>query len=805
MSWVDILVPAQLQDNPVLAGLDAVDFVDESNHVRAGALDLASLSLVYQMLIRPSLNLAIQLPRGDHDFAIFCGLFVQLTRLIAKARPAAFPAEAAFAGPVVVIGMNTMVQERLRSIRIGNVSLAEGLTACRIRSDGRVVDPSRGIGRLRPDDGRILYVNTRAGWPQLDDLRFIGVAIIDRTSFANPDILERALAWSEGHHARKILVISDLGEDETRRVLGKSNRRYAIWPWARPLTEQLVYECGKAESKSRLSTNPLLSQESEGVKVAVCQAPAIDEGFRAAFSSLAAAARVEASPPGPLVTARRLFFALSRCVGTLDSLNEWAALDHRSRSLKSLRLELEDASLSSFAGPWSPYGATRWAELRYELLRLYDLIHAENPKLYALAFTLERLRADRDCETIIRLPSEAAGYALASDLADLGLDIEGEEGSPLWASFGVRRPWAVGPLIEIYPGWLPMSRLAALWSGESSLRLHLCYPFEQGLLDISLSWGRRIQRETLEAAFLSCGLGVAPSLIWNGSAGVEFSFEPDRRPGSGKRVVELTMDSDLLVIELPEPDEDAVVGSTGEEGYYGADAWARPITLEPGDEIWWAREGTEVEVLTEGRHSWRRLSLLGDGDEVIVPRGEGRDELFGRLVAATHSRDDLQAFEVFFRRWRAACWKVYEDSGRNWCTVAARMREEGSRVGWQAFRNWAEGRTIAPEDAQDIARIGKVAVDQFIEQQARRLDAIARQVRGFHIKLGHLLSSAMTEARAGGGANLDALGKLLGNVDAVELLDEFEIRIVRDVGAPEEVRLSQVGRVHRMPVVRTLS
>jgi hypothetical protein len=133
------------------------------------------------------------------------------------------------------------------------------------------------------------------------------------------------------------------------------------------------------------------------------------------------------------------------------------------------------------------------------------------------------------------------------------------------------------------------------------------------------------------------------------------------------------------------------------------------------------------------------------------------------------------------------------------------MREEGSRVGWQTFRNWAEGTTIAPEDTQDIVRIGKVAVDQVIVQQARRLEAMARQVRGLHIRLGHLLSAAMTEAMAGGGANLDALGKLLGDVNAVELLDEFEIRIVRDVGEPEEVRWSQVGRVHSMPIARTLS
>jgi hypothetical protein len=348
--------------------------------------------------------------------------------------------------------------------------------------------------------------------------------------------------------------------------------------------------------------------------------------------------------------------------------------------------------------------------------------------------------------------------------------------------------------------------MAALWSGESYLRVHLCYPFEKELIESSLRRGQLIQHEALEGAFSSFGLGTLPAFRWAGSAEVKLTFAPDRRLGSGKPVPELAVDTDLLASELPEPDEeDERTDVTGEGSEYGSSVWARPITLEPGDEVWWAREGSEVEVLTEGCHSWRPIPKLVNGDEVIVPRGEGRDELFSRLVAAAHTRDDLQAFEVFFRRWRAACWKVYDDCERSWGAVAVRMRKEGSRVGWQTFRNWAEGRTIAPDDIQDIVRIGRVAVDLLIVQQAPRLEAMARQVRSLHIRLGHLLSAAMTEAMAGGGANLNALVKLLGNDDAIELLDEFEIRIVRGVGAPEEVRWSQVGRVYNMSIARTLS
>jgi hypothetical protein len=72
---------------------------------------------------------------------------------------------------------------------------------------------------------------------------------------------------------------------------------------------------------------------------------------------------------------------------------------------------------------------------------------------------------------------------------------------------------------------------------------------------------------------------------------------------------------------------------------------------------------------------------------------------------------------------------------------------------------------------------------------------MARQIRGLHVRLGHLLSTAMTEAMGDGGPNLSALSKLLGGMDATELLDEFEIRVVHEVGPLEEIKSSQIGRL----------
>ena len=123
------------------------------------------------------------------------------------------------------------------------------------------------------------------------------------------------------------------------------------------------------------------------------------------------------------------------------------------------------------------------------------------------------------------------------------------------------------------------------------------------------------------------------------------------------------------------------------------------------------------------------------------------------------------------------------------------MREHGSQVTGQSPRTWALGRVLGPEDPENIRRIGKLAGDPLVEGQYKRLDATVRQVRSLHMRLGSLLSAAMTEALSGGGANLEQLRAVLGGMDPSELLDEFELRSVRSVGAPEEVPGHLVRRV----------
>ena len=119
--WVDELVPPAAGADLLFDALDRLPLTDDGQLVTLGPADLATLGLIRRTLGATRPNLYLEVPRGRHDVAILCGLFARLCLLVASQT-----AQAPTPGPVVVVGMNTMVQERLRRIRLAGVQLAEG-------------------------------------------------------------------------------------------------------------------------------------------------------------------------------------------------------------------------------------------------------------------------------------------------------------------------------------------------------------------------------------------------------------------------------------------------------------------------------------------------------------------------------------------------------------------------------------------------------------------------------------------------------------------------------------------------------
>ena len=777
VAWVDNLVPPGAEQDPILSRICSAQITDGGIPVNLGAVDQSCAGLAYHVLqTQPGTGLVVQFPRGRHELAVLLGCVVQLMRLARRVTEDA--ASTSFNGPVVVVGTDTLVHERLARIRIANQPSHLALLAGRIRSDGRVVASDGKLHENVPDG--LLYLNTRVGWPRLPQGFNAGVVIIDRSTFSSPSILDRALAWAHEHRARHVIVVAEIGDENTvDQAKNALDQRLCVWPW----TAEMIADChatvGTPEDTSSMSANELRGVPRR-FSVVRPSSTKIEDTSARIRDALGNAARLKSDFPPSLQMARRLFYGLIQLASHVETYNRHAALDHRTSTLSSLRHRIESERDPRVDAEWSIYQMSRWTDLRLDLLELYRLIEQDNPKFLGVALAIEWIRDKHSTAPIcIRVPSDAAGMALAADMAELAPEwpIDGE--SITWETWSERLVWNAEERFEILPASPPPSRAGLLWSVEASQQLLVLYGFEMASVTRRVEHSNKLSIERLKQSRDRLGLGSLPPLT--ASVRIDEIFEFD--PGSRERpVVDLAVDLDTMFYD---PEDDT--GTSFEHSATEADpATVTPVVLEPDGSRWLIRHDAQVETLKAGKVVYLPIDSVKPGMTVVVPQGDGREELFARLVTATHKSQDLQAFDVLFVRWRDACRTAYRGAG-SWDALGRRMRAEGCLVTSQSPRTWTTGAVIGPEDPEDIRRIGKLAGDPLVEKQYRRIDAAIRQVRSLHMRLGSLLSASMADAISGGGVNLEKLKQLLGGIDPSELLDEFELRVVRSVGEPEEV------------------
>src|SRR5262249_50714911 len=150
-----------------------------------------------------------------------------------------------FGGPIVVIGLDSNVQERLARLKIGGVQLSEGLNPTRLRYDGLAVGSDGKARPLSDSHSGVLYLNTRVGWPSVHGIYNVGVAVVDRTSFGDSEILERSLEWSHRSRARSVVVICDVGDAETADVVQRTGRKFRTWIWTHGLLAEATQGAAK--------------------------------------------------------------------------------------------------------------------------------------------------------------------------------------------------------------------------------------------------------------------------------------------------------------------------------------------------------------------------------------------------------------------------------------------------------------------------------------------------------------------------------------------------------------------------------
>lgn len=785
MAWVDALVPPGEDHVPILSRICSTQITDAGTLVTLGAVDQSCAGLAYHMLqTQPGTGLVVQFPRGRHELAVLLGCVVQLMRLARRVTTDAVPTS--FDGPVVVVGTDTLVHERLARIRIANQPSHLALLAGRVRSDGRIVASDGELHENVPDG--LLYLNTRVGWPRLLRGLNAGVVIIDRSTFSSPSILDRALAWAHEHRARHVIVVAEIGDENTiEQTKSALDQQPCVWPW----TAEMIADChatvGTPEDTSSLSANELRGVPRQFAVVRPSSTSIEDTSARIR-DALGNAARLKSDFPPSLQTARRLFYGLIQLTSHVETYNLHAALDHRTSALSSLRHRIESERDPRVDAEWSTYYMSKWTDLRLDLLELYRLIEQDNPKFLGVALAIEWIRdKHRTAPICIRVPSDAAGIALADDMAELVPEwpIDGE--SITWQTWSERLEWSADERFDILPASPPPSRAGLLWSVESSQQVLVLYGFELASVTRRVEHGNELSIERLKHCCDRLGLGGLPRLTVSARVDEVFEFDPGARE---RPAVDLGVDLDAMFFDP----EDDTGGNSEPSATEAGPVTVIPVVLEPDGSRWLIRHDAQVETLKAQKVVYLPVDSVKPRMTVVVPQGDGREELFARLVTATHQSQDLQAFDVLFVRWRDACRTAYRDAG-SWEALGRRMKAEGCLVTSQSPRTWATGAVIGPEDPEDIRRIGKLAGDPLVERQYRRIDAAVRQVRSLHMRLGSLLSAAMTDAISGGGVNLEKLKQLLGGIDPSELLDEFELRIVRAVGEPEEVPGHLVRRV----------
>ena len=454
------------------------------------------------------------------------------------------------------------------------------------------------------------------------------------------------------------------------------------------------------------------------------------------------------------------------------------------------------SSLNTINNAWRTFVETRWAELRFETLQLYKIIKQNHPKLFSLAFLIDELQRDHpEVEVIVRVSSEAAGNALASDMLEFGIKLSETIDRFWWAPLADRLPWTERPRIEVYLCAPSPWQRSTLWSAESTFRLFLVYPFELNILQGTLrDQVNQLRSESVKAS-VHLGIGEPPVFDWPTNIPVAYEFNVEHRvQDKTQPVVDLSFDINVLFDQL---DEEAVEATRTPASVETGPVLAVPVVLEPGNEVWWARASNRVEVLRRHIHQEVSPDQLLPGDEIIMPRGEGREGLFRRAIEAVHGRGDLVIHETALARVQKACLKIYQESGEVWEEATRKMRLEGSTVTCQTIRLWGRGDIIAPSDDEDIRRLGCLAGDDLLRQRYHRIGAVAKQVRRLHQDIGRLLSAAMREAVIGTGPNLSRLAQVLGKADVDELLDEFELRIVRRTEPSIAIPAQRIGTIEK--------
>ncbi|MGA5564724.1 hypothetical protein ACPCUV_26640 [Streptomyces platensis] len=781
--------------------------------VDLGPLDRATLTLLLRALASDQRSVYLGLPRGRHDLAVLIGIYLQLIRRGAEltgGSPCPVPD-----GPVVVVGLRTNVTVRLAQLAIGRQNLSRALRMQRIRGDGRVVDLQGKITRAVDSPSGLFYLNTALGRPWLGTS--VGTVVIDRTSMANDQSWERALAWASEHDAARVVAVADLGTQPG------SGRAWTQWPWTPALRADVRHTLGHRPAYGPLTSNALLAHRPAATaSAALYRHEQLAELHRTVVAGVVAARRVHTSEswPQPIADAVRLLNLLWCSWGSIGKQDAWQVLMGRGSGARALARSVSRGTLEGRAGPWGLFRETQWPDLRRGVLDLYEVLYDDNPRRDLLLALIAWARADRaGVPVIVRTRSRSAAAAVAEELADtLGVDADslllaprpgpaanGGASALHVMPYTERLAWDASPRLELHLGVPSTLHTGVLFSGAADEHVAVVEQSEYTWLERSASRALHGWHEQIRQSAAVLRLGEVPE---SATPPLPVAYGPVDLSGPSAAPDDLPQRDSRLTLDLSALFEDydastRAIGTPANPSHSATAAADDPVPAtavltEPDGAVLWLRSDEQVDVLIGQRYARMPVTALTPGSRLLRARGDGQSRLHDRLVMVIHDRAEVTAMDTMIGFFRQAITTVYEQRG-SWPDVLTALKNLGSEVSsWQAVSKWADGSVIAPEDPQDIHRVALLARDTRLTAGGtwQRLARMADELRRLHRALGHTAAAAMTEAARGTeGPALRQLKTLCSEIDVSEVLEEFDLVAVRRLGGQKRVSASALGHV----------
>lgn len=728
----------------------------------------------------------VQLPRARHRIALTLAICMHLLRL----------RDRLFFGPVVLGALDVDLTTQLRHLSMNNygrISLARDnpLSAQRLTRAGDLA-PLLG-GPPAAANNSLVYFNTRVGAPRLcSDPPLV---VIDATSIKNPDSRARVLAWAADHSAVGTIILGDIGDDSLVQTVTDAGHVPLVLPVTREEVTALVYDLNRqAPAPSALSSMWMLWQDGvPPLSVYRAGDDAINAAVARAFACLAT--RPDGSMPLELDYPTKLLNSGTRLAASVRDYRTACALaDRPGEGPAPLRHRLAQLTFNG-AGPWRAWGVARWGELKVAVETFWRYLDDGNPKLVLLWDALDRADRAGMGQILLRCHSRSAAAATKASLTS---ETRTEAQVALWeriaarleiTTFTTRFPAGHAEL-QILTGNPPPWHFPLLMSAEAAATWLLAYDAERAALrrqvrrwQDNIDGWRRATFRALGAQEPACVAGP----LADGDDGPGASEPPELRL-PGLSIFEV-LDRAAAAVDAP------AIGTTpGGWHTSGTTRSCVPVELDDG-RTWWVpneQDGvgglaTPVLVVTAGGEKYLPLREVTAGDVVVVAAGDGTDSVHARLVAATHTNEDVASLDAILEQFRNAARTVLRTKPTQRAAIDA-VRAAGAQAAGQ-LTFWASGRTIAPHEPGDIAAVFRVAGQP--APDLRLLNSVAGTLRNLHRALGRFVS-ALASGR--GDDAVQGLRRLIGD-SADELLDEFVTAAVTAVGEPTQVPANLAGRL----------